>query len=394
MDIEPKKGYKRYCLSLTGDKSHIIDLYLGQGGLSIGTKGISDGEYDVWVDSGEKINWDAFNEFYTEYESRHKEEYPYGDWPRGFCYSGMDTGFIAWTSKRRTESFAWIPTEDAQVNLEKVMIHYFFLNLKKKVQVTVGPGIRRLYLQGDPKNLTINASGGEYILDFKMTGYNDPEKIYRIPEFKDFQNTESVYVEVSPLGDPFDCGSLKQFENTKHLQIVGNVCNTKELAELKELESLRLFSVPDLSELPPLACWEHLDHFLGVDIDEIAGKDIKKQLKVLEKEREIKIHISKLRSKTWFATEYDNPFKSWEGKNGKKASKLYKDTLKEIKTADDEAMVREHIIRFTKAFNEFDDIDTVECEEISVAVNRLVQASNFKIPGDAWMQWFDEVREY
>ncbi len=78
----------------------------------------------------------------------------------------------------------------------------------------------------------------------------------------------------------------------------------------------------------------------------------------------------------------------------KKASKLYKDTLKEIKTADDEAMVREHIIRFTKAFNEFDDIDTVECEEISVAVNRLVQASNFKIPGDAWMQWFDEVREY
>ena len=105
MDKEPKKGYKRYCLSLTGDKSHIIDLPLGQGGLSIGTKGVSIGEYDVWVDPGEKINWDTFNEFYIGYGSRRKEEYPYGDWPRGFTYSGMDMGFIAWTSKRRTENF-------------------------------------------------------------------------------------------------------------------------------------------------------------------------------------------------------------------------------------------------------------------------------------------------
>ena len=63
MDKEPKKGYKRYYLSLTGENSHIIDLYLGQGGLSIGTKGVSDGEYDVWVDPGEKINWDAFMGF-------------------------------------------------------------------------------------------------------------------------------------------------------------------------------------------------------------------------------------------------------------------------------------------------------------------------------------------
>ena len=395
MDKEPKKGYKRYYLSLTGENSHIIDLYLGQGGLSIGTKGVSDGEYDVWVDPGEKINWDAFNGFYIGYGSGRKEEHPYGDWPRGFTYSGMDTGFIAWTSKRRTENFEWIPTEDAQVNLENAMIYYFFLNLKKKVRITVGPGIRRLYLKGDPKNLAINASGGKYILDFKMTGYNDPEKIYRIPELKDFQNTESVYVEVSPLGDPFDCESLKQFRNLKHLQIIGNICNAKELAEFNELESLRLFSVPDLSELPLLACWEHLDHFLGVDIDEIAGRDIKKQLKVLEKkERVIETHISKLRSKTWFATEYNNPFKDWEGKNGKKASKLYKDTLKVIKKAENEAIVREHIIRFTEAFNKFDDIETVEREEIADAVDCLVLASPFEIANKTWLQWFDEARDY
>ena len=47
MNAEPKKGYKRYCLSLTGENSHTFDLYLGQGSLSIGTKGISKGEYDI-----------------------------------------------------------------------------------------------------------------------------------------------------------------------------------------------------------------------------------------------------------------------------------------------------------------------------------------------------------
>ena len=394
MDKEPKKGYKRYCLSLTGDNSHIIDLYIGQSGLSIGTKGISEGQYDVWVKPGEKINWDAFNEFYTEYGSRRKDEYPYGDWPRGFVYSGMDTGFIEWTSKRRTENFTWIPTEDAQVNLENVMIDYFFLELRKKVQITIGPGIRRLYLQGDPKNLKLKVKGGEHILSFKMTGYCDPEKIYRIPEFSDLSNTESVYVEVSPIGDPFDCGSLLQFEKLKHLQIIGNICNAKSLSELKELESLRLFSVPDLSELPPVDCWKHLDHFLGVDIDEIAGKEIRKQLKALEKEREIEIHISKLRSKEWFATEYDNPFKGWEGKNGKKASRLYKDTLKEIKKVTGEEELREHIICFTKVFNTFDNIDTVEREDIWMAVNRLSASSSLDIAGDTLMQWFDEVRDY
>lgn len=44
-----KNGYKRYSLSLTGENSHIFDLQAGQGSLSIGTKGISEGKYDIWI---------------------------------------------------------------------------------------------------------------------------------------------------------------------------------------------------------------------------------------------------------------------------------------------------------------------------------------------------------
>ncbi len=57
-------------------------------------------------------------------------------------------------------------------------------------------------------------------------------------------------------------------------------------------------------------------------------------------------------------------------------------------------MVREHIIRFTEAFNKFDDIETVEREEIADAVDCLVLASPFEIANKTWLQWFDEARDY
>lgn len=37
-------------ISLTGEKSHKVTIPLGQGSFSIGTKGVSKGNYDVWVE--------------------------------------------------------------------------------------------------------------------------------------------------------------------------------------------------------------------------------------------------------------------------------------------------------------------------------------------------------
>ncbi len=391
---ELKRGYRRYCLSLTGENSHVFELALGQGSLSIGTKGISEGEFDIWVDPGAPINWDALNGHYTGYGAMHKEQYPYGNWPRWIEYSGMDTGFAAWTSKRRTEDFYWMPTENACVDLEKAMIYHLSLDLKKKVIVTIGPGISKLILNGDPTNLEIKVNGGNPAVEFDMNGYSHPGKTYGIPDIRDLQDVESVCVRVSPLGEPFDCESLKQFRDLKKLMLVGNICHANVLEELKGLESLSFFEAPDLTDLPQLEGWTHLNDFTCVDSDEIIGKDIKQQLKALKKEREIKADVSWLRSKTWFATEYENPFNHWEGKQGKKASKLYRDYLKEIKKAGDEEMARECIIRFAEAFNTFDDIETTEREDIWEAVQKLGMASKLKIARDTLMQWFDEVRDY
>ena len=149
-----------------------------------------------------------------------------------------------------------------------------------------------------------------------------------------------------------------------------------------------------MSGFPDVRSWKNLDRFIGWNIEETAGKDLRKQLKALEKEKELDYQISQLRSKTWFATEYDNPFKNWEGTKGRKASKLYKDYLKEIKKVPDEASVRDNIIRFTEAFNAFDDLDTVEREDTYDAVRRLIMASPFEIDENIWLEWFDGTRDF
>ena len=61
---------KEYIISLTGKDSHRVMIPAGQGSFSIGTKGLSEGEYDVWVEPDSVINWDAFNEFLTGYSNK------------------------------------------------------------------------------------------------------------------------------------------------------------------------------------------------------------------------------------------------------------------------------------------------------------------------------------
>ena len=87
-------------ISLTGEKSHKISVPAGQGSFSIGTIGLSEGKYDVWVDDDKPINWSAFDGFYTGHGKANAEQHPYGDWPRWFYYSGSDKGFIEWSCKR------------------------------------------------------------------------------------------------------------------------------------------------------------------------------------------------------------------------------------------------------------------------------------------------------
>ncbi len=377
----------KYIISLTGKESHKLKIEAGQGSFSIGTKGISIGKYDAFVEKEDKIYWNSFDEFYT----------PSGSpWPRYFRYSGNDIGFIEWSKKREIEGFTWRPYNDVLLNLEESKIREFSLCVEKyNADLILGKNIHGIILSGELENIKIKKCSKIPKLRFVVDSVKNQEKYYKIPSYSILNEAECVNIYNSPLSKPFDCTSLLQFKNLKNLGLIGNLVNVNILKELKNLESLEIRYVPDLTELPELITWKNLKYFIAWNVEEDRGKILKKELSILTKEREFEYAtVSKLRKKIWFTTEYGIPFANWEEKSSKKAIKLYKIALKEIKKAKTENEVEEAIIKLIKEFNLFTNIETTEREDVMTAITQLTESSKLKISVEKGKEWFEQNRDF
>jgi len=383
-------------ISLTGEKSHKISVLAGQGSFSIGTTGLSEGKYDVWDDGDKPINWSAFNEHYTGHGRANAEQYPYGDWPRWFYYSGNDKGFIEWSRKRHIEHFNWFTYEDASIDLTKASIYGFSLHVNKgQVKISIGSKTKELSLSGNIEDIDIMKCDAFPYLRFKPRGRLDEIGQYQLPLYKLLENAPIIDIDVPPIGHPFDCKSLLQFANLRNLSLSGNLTNVDVLAELKHLETIALRYVPDLTNMPNLSAWVNLKSFIGWNIEETIGKMLKKELNELAKAKELEhSSVSQLRKKIWFTTEYGIPFSAWEGKSEKIATKAYKTCLKEIKKAKTEKEVRKAIIDFVEVINSLPNIETTEREDAGTAVLQLIESSALKILEETGMKWFDEARDF
>jgi hypothetical protein len=383
-------------ISLTGEKSHKISIPVGQGSFSIGTTGLSEGKYDVWVDDGKPINWSAFNGIYTGHGRQNTEQYPFGNWPRWFYYSGNDKGFIEWSCKRHIEQFHWFTYENASIDLTKASIYGFSLHINKgQVEISIGNTTKELSLSGNIEDIDIKKCDTFPYLRFKPRGRLDENGQYQLPLYKLLENAPIVDIDVPPIGHPFDCKSLLQFSNLKSLSLAGNLTNVNVLAELKHLETIALRYVPDLTNMPNLSAWVNLKSFIGWNIEETAGKVLKKELNELAKTKELgNSAVSQLRKKIWFTTEYGIPFSAWEGKSEKIATKAYKTCLKEIKKAKTENEARKAIIDFVEVINSLPNIETTEREDAGTAVLQLIESSSLEISEETGIKWFDEVRKF
>lgn len=383
-------------LSLTGEDSHVFHKPSGQGSLSIGTKGISEGKYDIWVEEGYPINWEAFNGLYIPASRNDLHRHPYGDWPRWFYYSGDDAGFISWSSRRYIEDFTWILHRGTAVDLTGAHIGRFFLRVPEEpVKLKVGKQIGRLSVSGRLENLELQDCGGLTGAVFEHFVPQEGTDAYRLPVFDALRGALYISIGNEPMGQPFDCDSLLQFPELTCLSLWGNVTNLAALARLKHLESLELRYVPDLRGMPCLGCWAKLNCFIGYNIEETAGKAFRAQLRQLAKEREFAAaRVTQLRKAIWFATEYGIPFSDWEDKKAKAAVRAYKACLKEVGKAETEDSVRQAVTLFVRTFNRLPDMETVEREDVFTAVDQLVEAAGLGISRETGRAWFDGVREF
>jgi len=303
-------------------------------------------------------------------------------------------GFTDWTIKRETEDFTWVPQKSLSVDLSKSKIRNLSIHSDgHQLEIDFGQGVisqyQKLYLSGDLDKIKFTQCRKLFSLEFGIA-----KNKTTIPTFHNFTNVESLNVKANVKGKPFDCKSLLQFKNIKHLSLSGNMVRLECLSEFENLESLSFRQMPKLENISGLKNWINLTSFIAVDIDEIKGKELRKELRLLNKEREMSYStVSGLRSEVWFTTEYGIPFTGWD-KNEKKAISKYKKTVKLLKKVENANEVKDIIIDFIKFFNQFDNIETVEREDVVEAVFQLIQVPTIEIDKKQANEWFDAVRDY
>lgn len=269
-----------FFLSLTNENSHDIKIMAGQGSFSIGTIGISKGDYDAWVDVNDKINWHAFDKL--NFSKVYK-------WPRFIEYSGSDTGFVEWSYNREIEKFYWTPQSDIELDITKANINYFYLdNNDFEVELSLG-NLYQLTLLGKLNKIKIKIKDclSVFYLTVDLAKTEIEDECYRLPIYKKLKDITSINIFNKPLNKPFDCKSLLQFSNLKKVSLVGNVINLNSLKYLTEIEFLGLWDVPDLEGIPDLKNWENLYDVIGSNIEKRGGQILRRQLKELKKEKEM-----------------------------------------------------------------------------------------------------------
>lgn len=382
-------------ISLTGKKSYKIFIEGGQGSFSIGATEVSTHQYDVFVNKNDTINWESLNGYYSLAGWETRNQYPYGNWPRFFYYSGNDIGFINWSCKRAIEEFTWVPQKDMKVDLTNAQISSLYLeSTKYKVEMALGEKINQLNLCGNIENYVIKKCIKVPKLCFNPW-YDNQCLSYQLPIFKALREATEIQVRVTALSSPFDCKSLLQFPNLENVYLIGNMTNLYVLKQLRNIKKLGIWDIPNLTGMPNLSSWENLIWFVATNIEENGGKILKKELSNLKKIKKFEFaSIYKLRNSLWFETESEFPFTLWENVNERKATSAYKICMKNIKKVTTELEMKNVITDFIEKINRLENIESTERDDVYSALSMLMKNTPIKIEKEVWENWFDEVRTF
>ena len=381
------KTYGKLTLSLTGKDSHKVNITPGQGRFTIVPK-TSGEKADAYVDADTPIQWEVFNDFKVPAG---------GNWPRVMDYVGNDTRFIKWTEQREMESFDWTLMAPATVDFSKAKIEYLSVdNNDYPLDIKLGnKWLKGLSLQGNLHKITLELAVPLKSISFRISTEKKNNTPVFLPKFEALKDLTTINISTPVEGQPFDCGSLLQFKKLKTVRLYGNMCNMEALGKLN-LSGIEVRYCPDMSGLPPLSTWADLNYCIFWNVEEVRGKVLRKELKELEKTRGLSEYasVSNLHPKSWFATEFNIPFASWEGKNGREAMKAYKETLKAVKKAKEEKEVRSLLEALIAVINGLPNIETTEREDAYEAVCQLAEVAPLAIEEEKITQWFDEARDF
>ncbi|SDS44824.1 hypothetical protein [Actinoplanes derwentensis] len=361
-------------ISLTGPDSHRLKREPGVGSCSLGGP-----DTDLQVAPGDTINWSAFDPYSTPAGSH---------WPRWITYEGDDTGWAAWSQHRPIEGLTWSPQSAQDLDASRADIHSLSVRVRRAPLRLVLPPGHNFFAGGDLILFTpVLAPGAQC----PTVGFSPTTTLPIMPALA---RAASVSVSVQPLRKPFDCASLLQFTELRHLQLSGSMTNLEALAELRGLTGLHLRFVPEMAGLPSLNAWPELLQLIAWNVDDREGKRLRTELRRAVHEGWEYSSVSKSRSAEWFATEYRLPFSAWPPKSARAAVKAFRAAEKAVGTATTEFTVETAVRGFVAAINRLPRIETTEREDAQAAVALLATDTplgDLRKPAD---DWFETTRDF
>ncbi|CAH1056806.1 hypothetical protein [Paenibacillus pseudetheri] len=383
-----------YPIDLTGPCSHTLVIKPGVGSLSIGPSQLGK-KADLHVASDAHIDWTVFDAFAT----------PAGSpWPRFLHYTGSDLGFFDWAKKRPIEEMTWTPilSADTVVDTSQSNLHGLHIELDpsgRSLSLKLPKRSFRLSVSGDLSSFSATGDMPSSLTLAPRTGRRKTDTPFLLPDLGELHQVTSLTLQNTPLGQPISLECLNRYPNLNSLSLWGNFCDLDLLVHHAGLTNLELRFMPDLGELPTLNAWPLLDRFIAYNVEEIAGKRLKQQMKKRAEARPWTDHasVSQLRKPEWWTTEFGRPFSSWPKRLAKLANEAYnvaQVTLSEARTfAEAEAAIS----AFTARFNNLKGIETTEREDLSEAVWQLSQSDHLidqPLTEEMAQRWFDASRDY
>jgi len=329
-------------------------------------------------------------------------------------YAGNDSGFFDWSYTCPINEITWVPllAEDCAVDASKAKINrltllikypgaHLHLKLPALSFKNSRDGLSELILKGDLSRLSFS---GNLPTNLRLrlcpsTGRCQDSAPYQLPDLGLLHNVAQLDLHNEPLAQPVSLACLARFSNLEYLDIYGNFCDFEYLLSLKHLKYLGVRYAPNLKGFPDLADFEQLESLIIWNAEEATGKRLRKQFKARAAVRPWQEYsgISKLRKPEWWEKEYGNPFGEWRGKLKKLGSGAYQAAQMALQQAGNQKEAQAAFSAFAEAFNNRNDIETIEREDIGEAVFKLAQLPHLAalgVTGELAQQWFDEVRDY
>ncbi|MVP00712.1 hypothetical protein [Paenibacillus lutrae] len=384
----------RYPIDLTGTRSHTLVIKPGVGSLSIGPPQLGK-KADLHVAPDAQIDWTVFDVFAT----------PAGSpWPRFLHYKGSDAGFFDWAQKRPIEEMTWTPilSADTLVDASQSHLHGLHIELDPScglLGLKLPKGDFRLSVSGDLSRFSAAGDMPSSLTLSPRTSRRKNDTPFLLPDLGELQQVTSLTLHNAPLGQPISLECLDRFPNLNSLSLWGNFCDLDLLARHVRLTNLELRFMPALGDLPALSAWPLLDRFIAYNVEEIAGKHLRQQMKTRAKTRPWTGYasVSQLRKPEWWTTEFGSPFSAWPKHLAKPANEAYNVAKAALAGARSLADAEAAITAFTVRFNTLKGIETTEREDLGEAVWQLSQSDHLigrPITEEMAQRWFDAARDY